>query len=186
MKRVTAAALLFLPAIVLTAQTPSTQAPQPLTGTLTFTNPNDSPTVFHFTATPVPPLQRSSPQHHEFAPTVFYRQFSPFNKPVLTIAPGDTVHTTTVDAGGSDEHSVKRSAGGNPETGPFYIQGAMPGDTLVVHVDRLRLNRDWAGSDDGIVQSALSPDLAIKTRDNNNSIRWHLDLANNTATPDPP
>ena len=32
MKRVTAAALLFLPAIVLTAQTPSTQAPQPLTG----------------------------------------------------------------------------------------------------------------------------------------------------------
>ncbi len=249
MKRVTAAALLFLSAIILTAQTPQPltgrwlitsdffgttrylrldldQKPDQLTGTLngtqlkgsitgshlaltgtssdggtstfdatiqantfagtlTFTNPNDSPVTFHFTATPVPPLQRTTPQHHEFAPTVFHRQFSPFNKPVLTIAPGDTVHTTTVDAGGSDEHSVKRSAGGNPETGPFYIQGAMPGDTLVVRLDRLRLNRDWAGSDDGIVQSALSPDLAIKTRDNNKSIRWHLDLANNTATPDP-
>src|SRR5216683_529790 len=182
MKRVTAAALLFLSAIILTAQTPQPltgrwlitsdffgttrylrldldQKPDQLTGTLngtqlkgtltgshlaltgtssdggTSTNPNDSPVTFHFTATPVPPLQRSTPQHHEFAPTVFHRQFSPFNKPVLTIAPGDTVHTTTVDAGGSDEHSVKRSAGGNPETGPFYIQGAMPGDTLVVRLD---------------------------------------------------
>jgi amidase len=163
----------------------ATVQPNTFAGTLTFTNPNDSPLVFHFTATPVPPLQRSTPQHHEFAPTVFYRQFSPLNKPVLTIAPGDTVHTTTVDAGGADKDGVKRSAGGNPQTGPFYIQGAMPGDTLVVHLDRLRLNRDWAGSDDSIVQSALSPDLAIKTRDNGKSIRWHLDLANNTATPDP-
>lgn len=155
-------------------------------GTLTFTNPNDSPTVFKFTATPVLPLQRSTPKHHEFVPTVFYRQFSPLYKPVLTIGPGDTVHTTTVDAGGADEHSVKRVAGGNPQTGPFYVEGAMPGDTLVVHLNRLRLNRDWAGSDDSIVQSALSPDLAIKTRDNGKSIRWRLDLAKNTATPDPP
>ena len=92
---------------------------------------------------------------------------------------------TTVDAGGADEHGVRRVAGGNPQTGPFYINGAIPGDTLVVHVNRLRLNRDWAGSDDGIVQTALAPDLAIKTRDNRNSIRWHLDLKANTATPEP-
>ena len=47
------------------------------------------------------------------------------------------------------------------------------------------MNRDWAGSDDGLVQTALAPDLAIKTRDNDKSIRWHLDLAANTARPDP-
>ena len=81
--------------------------------------------------------------------------------------------------------SVTRVAGGNPETGPFYITGAMPGDTLVVHINRLRLNRDWAGSDDDLVQTSLAPDLAIKTRDNGKSIRWHLDLEHMTATPEP-
>lgn len=169
-----------------TATVDATVQSNTFAGTLTLTNPNENPITFKFTATPVPPLQHTTPQHHEFVPTIFYRQFSPLYKPVLTINPGDTVHTTTVDAGGVDKDGVRRSAGGNPETGPFYIQGAMPGDTLVVHLNRLRLNRDYAGSDDSIVQSALSPDLAIKTRDNGKSIRWHLDLAKGTATPDPP
>ena len=31
--------------------------------------------------------------------------------------------------------------GPNPETGPFYIEGAEPGDTLVVHLLRLETNR---------------------------------------------
>ena len=39
------------------------------------------------------------------------------------------MHTTTVDAGGTDEKGVKRVLGGNPETGPFYVEGAQPGDT---------------------------------------------------------
>ena len=38
--------------------------------------------------------------------------------------------------------------GGNPETGPFYIEGAFPGDTLVVKLNKVRLNRDSAGSGD--------------------------------------
>ncbi len=154
-------------------------------GTLTLATPSDVPLAFRFSAAPVPPLVRTAPTRHEFVPTVFYREYSPFHKPVLTVNPGDTVHTTTVDAGGNDEHNVKRVAGGNPQTGPFYIRGAIPGDTLVVHLDRLRLNRDTAGSDDRLVQTALAPDLAITTRDNDSSIRWHLDLARHTATPDP-
>ena len=46
------------------------------------------------------------PQRHDFTPTVFYRQFSAVNKPVLTVAPGDTIHTTTVDAGGTDANAT--------------------------------------------------------------------------------
>ncbi len=76
------------------------------------------------------------------------------NKPVLTVKPGDTIHTTTVDAGGTDAQGQRRVMGGNPETGPFYIEGAMPGDTLVVHIVRLKLNRDWAMSDDDVVSRA--------------------------------
>ncbi|HEX7157553.1 MAG TPA: acetamidase, partial [Edaphobacter sp.] len=100
----------------------------------------DHPVNYTFIAVLHPPRPTASPQRHEFTPTVFYRQFSPFNKPVLTVNPGDTIHTTTVDAGGTDHDGVKRVLGGNPQTGPFYIQSAMPGDTLVVHINRLRLN----------------------------------------------
>jgi amidase len=157
-----------------------------ISGSVTLTDPHDpSPLTFSFNAVPAKPAARGTPRRHEFTPTVFYRQYSPFNKPVLTVNPGDTIHTTTVDAGGADEHGIRRVAGGNPQTGPFYINGAIPGDTLVVHINRLRLNRNWAGSDDGIVQTALGPELAVKTRDNRNSIRWHLDLQANTATPEP-
>jgi hypothetical protein len=44
---------------------------------------------------------------------------------VLTFWPGDTVHTTTVDAGGTDESGATRGLG-DPETGPFYIETRCP------------------------------------------------------------
>ncbi|HXC95994.1 MAG TPA: acetamidase/formamidase family protein [Edaphobacter sp.] len=138
-----------------------------------------------FTAVLAAPLQRTS-QRHDFTPTVFYRQFSPFYKPVLTVNPGDTIHTTTVDAGGTDEQGVRRVLGGNPETGPFYIQGAQPGDTLVVHLVHLKLNRDYAISDDNLVGRALGPNLAVKMKDTGKTIRWHLDLAKGLASPEKP
>jgi acetamidase/formamidase len=122
------------------------------------------------------------PKRHEFAPTIFYRQFSASNKPVLQIAPGDTVRTTTVDAGGTDEHGVKRVLGGNPETGPFYVETAWPGDTLVVHLTRIRLNRDYAVSDDAIVGRALDSDMSVKMKDAGKSVRWNLDRQRGVAT----
>ncbi|HEY4356255.1 MAG TPA: acetamidase/formamidase family protein [Acidobacteriaceae bacterium] len=159
-----------------------------LAGTVDEIDVNDPkhPTHFSFTATLATPLRHGVPQRHDFTPTVFYRQFSPFYKPVLHVAPGDTIHTTTVDAGGTDENGVRRVLGGNPETGPFFIDGAEPGDTLVVHIKRLKLNRDWAISDDGIVNRAVNGSLGVKIKDNNKDVRWHLDLANGTASPEKP
>ncbi|MBV9342772.1 MAG: acetamidase/formamidase family protein [Acidobacteria bacterium] len=127
------------------------------------------------TATRAPKRQPGPPRRHEFTPTSFYRQFSASNKPVLEIAPGDTVHTTTVDAGGADEHGIRRVLGGNPETGPFYVLTAWPGDTLVVHLKRIRLNRDYAISDDAIVERALDNDMSVKMKDAGKSVRWYLD-----------
>src|SRR5215831_15649099 len=159
-----------------------------LSGTVVFVNGDDPthPETHPFTAMLIPPRPSGSPKRHEFTPTVFYRRFSPENKPVLTIAPGDTVHTTTVDAGGTDEKGVTRVLGGNPETGPFYVETAAPGDTLVVHITRLRLNRDWAISDDGIVDRATDGELAAKNKDLWKNVRWHLDLAKGTASPEKP
>jgi amidase len=159
-----------------------------LTGTITFidsSNPTH-PATMPFKAKLALPYHAGTPQRYEFTPTVFYRQFSPQNKPVLTVNPGDTIHTTTVDAGGTDEKGVGRVLGGNPETGPFYVEHTFPGDTLVIHLNRVRLNRDWAQSDDFVVGRALNNDLAVKMKDGGKTIRWHLDTDHGIATPEKP
>jgi len=159
-----------------------------ITGTVVFTHSDDPahPETHKFTAELVPVRRAAAPQRHEFVPTTFHRQFSAANKPVLTIAPGDTVHTTTVDAGGTDEKGVTRVLGGNPETGPFYVETAAPGDTLAVHLTRVRLNRDWAESDDFLVGRAVDSDLAVKMKDGGKTVRWHLDAEHGVATPEKP
>lgn len=159
-----------------------------MSGTLVFTNSDDPthPVTHQFTAQLVPQRRSGPPQRHEFTPTTFYRQFSAWNKPVLTVWPGDTIHTTTVDAGGTDEKGVKRVLGGNPETGPFYVETAVPGDTLVVHFTKLRLNRDWAISDDSIVERGLDSDFAVKMKDTGKDVRWHLDTQRGVATTEKP
>jgi len=159
-----------------------------MTGSVAFRDSSDSthPETHSFTATRVAERRGGAARRHEFVPTTFYRRFSAENKPVLTIAPGDTIHTTTVDAGGTDEKGVTRVLGGNPETGPFYIETASPGDTLVVQITRLRLNRDYAISDDGIVGRGLDSDWAVKMKDGLKNVRWHLDVATGTASPEKP
>jgi amidase len=159
-----------------------------ITGTVVVTHADDAahPKTHKFTAELVPARPAGAPQRHEFVPTTFYRQFSAANKPVLTIAPGDSVHTTTVDAGGTDEKGVTRVLGGNPETGPFYVETAAPGDTLAVQLTWVRLNRDWAESDDFVVPRALDSDLAVKMKDGGKRVRWHLDAEHGVATPEKP
>jgi amidase len=77
---------------------------------------------------------------------------------------------------------VRRSMGGNPETGPFYVEGAMPGDTLAIRLDRLRLNRDTAGSGDRIVPSAVQPGYYRNAKfDDQFNSEWTLDREKNVA-----
>jgi len=121
----------------------------------------------------VPP---ASPKTHDFEPTAFHRVFSDAIPPVLHIFPGDTVRTWTVDAGGYDSKGVRRSQGGNPETGPFFIEGALPGDTLVVNLNRVRLNRDSAASGNRIASSALTSGYVARTKyDDQFDATWVLD-----------
>jgi acetamidase/formamidase len=122
------------------------------------------------------------PQVHAFEPTEFHRVFSDAIPPVLRIFPGDTVKTWTVDAGGVDSKGVRRSQGGNPETGPFYVEGALPGDTLVVKLTSVRLNRDSAISSGRIASSALTPGYVERTKyEDNFDSDWVLDRVNGVA-----
>jgi acetamidase/formamidase len=171
-----------------TEQVTATLSGGALSGTIVLvegSNPKN-PTTHAFTATLVPKRSTRPPRRHDFTPTVFHREFSPRNKPVLTIAPGDTIVTTTVDAGGADARGVTRVLGGNPQTGPFYVEGAVPGDTLVVRLVRVRLNRDWAVSDDFLVPRAVDGGLAVKMKDLGQTVRWRLDLAKGVATSEKP
>jgi len=116
------------------------------------------------------------PQVHNFEPIEFHRVFSDTIPPVLHIFPGDTVRTSTVDAGGTDSKGVRRSQGGNPQTGPFYVEGAFPGDTLIVKLTRVRLNRDSAISSGQISGNALTPGYVQRTRyEPNFNSDWILD-----------
>jgi acetamidase/formamidase len=128
-----------------------------------------------------------APRTHTFTPTEFHRAFSYAIPPALRIFPGDTVKTKSVDAGGSDENSVRRSLGGNPLTGPFFIEGAIPGDTLVIKLNRVRTNRDWAGSGQSVVGNALMPGYLMNLkRAQNFSSRWKIDAEKGVAYLDKP
>jgi amidase len=111
---------------------------------------------------------------HTFEPKEFHRVFSDSIPPVLRIFPGETVKTWSVDSGGIDSKGTKLSLGGNPQTGPFYVEGAMPGDLLVVKLNRIRLNRDSAESGDRIMAPAMNPWNLPKFEDRANG-KWVLD-----------
>ena len=114
------------------------------------------------------------PKTHSFEPTAFHRVFSSAIEPVLRIQSGDTVRTWTVDAGGRDASKKPRSRGGNPQTGPFYVEGAMPGDAISVKFSSIRLNRDSAGSGDRIVPSAVNPGYFRNAKFDDFNSEWTL------------
>lgn len=139
-----------------------------------------------WTAVRIPP-RPPAPKTHDFEPSRFELYFSAKAAPVLRIHPGDTVRTWSVDAGGRDKQGNRRSAGGNPQTGPFYIEGALPNDTLVVRLNRVRTNRDWAQSGSTIMRNALEPGtLGNLTWDQSFNSRWKLDAAANVAVLEKP
>jgi acetamidase/formamidase len=130
-----------------------------------------------WTAVRMPP-RPAQPRTHTFDPTKFELYFTSRVAPVLRIAPGDTVRTWSVDAGGVDPKGERRSLGGNPQTGPFFVEGAMPGDTLVVRLNRIRTNRNWAGSGSQVMSNAIEPNhgAGLKWTTPFNS-RWTIDAA---------
>jgi amidase len=67
-------------------------------------------------------------------------------------------------------------------TGPFFVEGALPGDTLVVKLNRVRTNRDWAASGQSVVGNALAPGYLMNlNRAKNFSSRWKLDREKGVA-----
>jgi amidase len=117
---------------------------------------------------------------HSFEPKIYHTTIGP-HEPALTVSSGDTVVTTTVDAGGRDAAENQVTQGPNPQTGPFFVRGAEPGDMLSVHFDRLRPNRTSGWSATVIASNVLDPDYVKKTPEPMFS-QWEIDVEQGTAT----
>jgi acetamidase/formamidase len=124
--------------------------------------------------------------------TRFFNSFDHRNETLARIRPGDTIVTRTLDAGGYDEHTKKLGERPNPLTGPFFVEGAEPGDAIAVTFTRMRLNRDFGFSGYRLGLYAINPEdiegLYPNRRprgdvlpDRDNILRWDIDLAHNTV-----
>jgi amidase len=119
---------------------------------------------------------------HRFTPAAFYNTYSSAHPPALHIKPGDRVVTKTIDAGGVDWNGKTVAPGPNPQTGPFYVEGAEPGDTLVVTIEKLETNRATAYSSSLLAPYTVDPGaIAARVDREPRRTTWTIDKARGTA-----
>jgi len=129
-----------------------------------------------------------------FTPTKYYFTYDARHKPELKLKPGDTLVTTTLDAFGNTISEQNQRASEivhlpnvNHQTGPFYVEGAMPGDTLVLHLEKVKPCRDYAVSTHmphfGLLTGEAYTGMLTDPLPEKTYI-WKLDLKTNVATID--
>jgi amidase len=110
-------------------------------------------------------------------------------EPVAHLKPGDILDTNTLDCFGDaikkPGDTLSMAPGDNPLTGPFFIDGAEPGDTLAVKILDLEVN-----GDQGV--GALDPEFGALNRTSYTPMLnpplperiwfYPIDHASNTAT----
>jgi amidase len=119
---------------------------------------------------------------HRFIPDHFFSTYSGAHPPVLHVKPGDRVITKTVDAAGVDWNGKQVATGGNPETGPFYIDGAEQGDMIVVTLEKVETNRTTAYSGSLLAPYAVTPQaIAARVDRDAKRLTWTIDKAKGVA-----
>jgi acetamidase/formamidase len=121
---------------------------------------------------------------HRLKPTVGHPTFA-VRPPILTVKPGDVLESESLWG-----DWYERDGGKWPgEVGPIAIEGARPGDTLVVEILKVRPNRDTAVSTQGRNFGALVPDSGTAMLNETfprGRYVWRLDRAAMTGTLDLP
>jgi amidase len=129
-------------------------------------------------------LSSASAETHRLRPSVGYPTFA-VREPVLTVKPGDVVESETLWG----EWYLKPGGKWPGEVGPIAIEGAQPGDTLVVEILKVRPNRDTAVSTQGGRFGALVPDSGTAFLNETfprGRYVWRLDRVAMTGTVDLP
>lgn len=131
--------------------------------------------------------QQANVRYHATIDTVKYL-FGPA-EPVARLKSGDVLETNTLDAFGNaiqkPGDTLSMAKGDNPLSGPFYIEGAEPGDTLAVKILDLQVDGNLGvgaiGPGFGAINSSkytpvLNADLPERIW------LYDIDHASNTAT----
>ena len=127
-----------------------------------------------------------------YIPQTIYFTYCHSHPPAARIASGDTVITKTRDASNDAfRPTMKTIAEGNldlsrvnPQTGPFFVEGAEPGDTLKVHLDKVTPNRDWGWGGAIPYFGALAPEyktMMVTPPVEDTLFIWQLDRSRNMA-----
>jgi acetamidase/formamidase len=135
------------------------------------------------------PPQQGRVVHYQVKPGELKYTYAASYSPVAHLRSGDILETNTVDCFGNaikkPGDTLSMATGDNPLTGPFYIDGAEPGDTLAVKILDIQVDGDQGigalAPGFGAINSTgytpmLNPPIPEKI--------WFypIDHANNTAT----
>jgi amidase len=93
-------------------------------------------------------------QATEVIPKTYSYVFNPYREPIAQVKPEERVTIHTNDAFESritkketlPSRALAKAKFLNPQTGPIYVEGAEPGDTLAVHIESIQPTRDFAVS----------------------------------------
>lgn len=119
---------------------------------------------------------------HAFSPTTYHNTFAA-HEPVLRLTPGDVVETFAVDAAGTDAAGEQRARRGNPMTGPFFVEGAEPGDAVSVRLLKLEPNRDSGWGSMRLAPNTIDPELVTRLAwDGSDRVAWHIDRVGGSVT----
>jgi acetamidase/formamidase len=127
-----------------------------------------------------PPAEDSMTRHHEIPAspeTVHWGVFSAALKPVLKVDSGDRVTFHCVSGGPETlpapplqvlpelraiHAKVKMGPGGHILTGPVWVNGAEPGDTLEVRILDVSLRQDWGYNAFGPTKGTIPEDFPYR------------------------
>ncbi len=90
----------------------------------------------------------------EVVPQDYSYVFNPYREAIARVKPKDRVTIHTDDAfesritkkGDLPSRALATAKFLNPQTGPIYVEGAEPGDTLAIHIEIIEPSRDFAVS----------------------------------------
>jgi acetamidase/formamidase len=103
-------------------------------------------------------------------------------EPVMKVKPGDVLELWTDDCFGGlietvDDLPSQKITAFNPQTGPFHVEGAEPGDTLALHFVSIEPSRDWAVSTTfPLFGSLTSTTKTVTLQDPLPEIVWRYDV----------